>query len=256
MEYIQAKKKLGQNFLKNQYIIENIANSINTEKNDLIIEIGPGMGALTKELKKKNSFLVCYEIDERMMEYLNDLKDDKTKIIYRDFLQADVRDDIKNIPYQNVYVIANIPYYITSPILKKLTKLDIVKKITLLVQKEVAERIISDDNVLAVSLDFYYTKKILFNVAKNNFVPVPKVDSAVISLERKTEILDKYEEAYLKLVKESFSKRRKVLKNNLVNYNFKDIEKVLKELGYNDRVRAEDMNPQDFLTIVKFLERN
>ena len=123
-------------------------------------------------------------------------------------------------------------------------------------QKEVAERIISDDNVLAVSLDFYYTKKILFNVAKNNFVPVPKVDSAVISLERKTEILDKYEEAYLKLVKESFSKRRKVLKNNLVNYNFKDIEKVLKELGYNDRVRAEDMNPQDFLTIVKFLERN
>ena len=94
MEYIQAKKKLGQNFLKNQYIIENIANSINTEKNDLIIEIGPGMGALTKELKKKNSFLVCYEIDERMMEYLNDLKDDKTKIIYRDFLQTEVREDL------------------------------------------------------------------------------------------------------------------------------------------------------------------
>ena len=142
MKELQAKKSLGQNFLKDENVLNKIANSIDTD-NDLIIEIGPGMGALTKKLKNKNSYLIAYEIDERTKEYLLPLEDEKTKIIYKDFLKTDIKEDIKNLDYKynNIYIIANIPYYITTPIIEHIIdeKID-VKAMSLLVQNEVANR--------------------------------------------------------------------------------------------------------------------
>ena len=138
---IKAKKSLGQNFLQDENILKKIANSIKTNTNDLIIEIGPGKGALTKYLKEKKSFLLCYELDQRLKEILKKLEDDRTKIIFKDFLQANILDDSKNFNYENIYIIANIPYYITTPIIKHVINLEKLKSMTLLVQKEVAERL-------------------------------------------------------------------------------------------------------------------
>ena len=121
---MKALKSLGQNFLKDETVLKSIANSITTNKNDLIIEIGPGTGALTKYLTNKGSYLICYEIDTRMKDILKQYKNNKTKIIYQDILKSNIIDDIKNINYENIYIIANIPYYITTPIIKKVMELN------------------------------------------------------------------------------------------------------------------------------------
>ena len=182
MDYmeIKAKKSLGQNFLQDEKKKKNIANSITTKTNDLIIEIGPGKGALTKYLKDKNSFLICYEIDERMKEILKKLEDNKTKIIFNDFLQADIINDSQEFAYENIYIIANIPYYITTPIIKKVIKQEKLKSMTLLVQKEVAERLSAKPGSksygsLTVYLNYYFNINYLFNVSKYAFNPIPKV---------------------------------------------------------------------------------
>ena len=138
---IKAKKSLGQNFLEDEEILKKIANSIETNSDDLIIEIGPGKGALTKYLQAKNSYLLCYEIDTRLKDILNTYQNNKTKIIYQDFLQADISKDAKYYNYNNIYIIANIPYYITTPIIKKAIEIPNLKSMSLLVQKEVANRL-------------------------------------------------------------------------------------------------------------------
>ena len=138
---MNAKKSLGQNFLIDKQIIEKITESIQAKENDLIIEIGPGMGSLTKKLKKKKAFLLCYEIDQDLKVYLNDLIDDKTKIIYQDILSANILNDIKDISYNNLYIVGNLPYYITTPIIKYLINLNLdVKEMIFMVQEEVANR--------------------------------------------------------------------------------------------------------------------
>ena len=121
--FIPAKKSLGQYFLQNENILKKIAESCSTNESDIIIEIGPGKGALTKHLIKKNSYLICYEIDERMKPILDKFNNNKTKIIYQDFLKSDLKNDLKNLKYENIYIIANIPYYITTPIIKHVSKL-------------------------------------------------------------------------------------------------------------------------------------
>ena len=124
---MKAKKSLGQNFLIDNNIINKISYSINAKKDDLIIEIGPGMGALTKQLKKKNATLFCYEIDTDMVPYLTPLEDDKTKVIYGDILKSDILKDIKNINYKKLFVVGNLPYYITTSIIKFLIELNILQ---------------------------------------------------------------------------------------------------------------------------------
>ena len=136
------KKRFGQNFLNDSNILDKIASSINPSSNDLIIEIGPGSGNLTKYLQKHNCYLFCYEIDLSLKEKLDQLKNNKTTILFKDFLETNISEDIKLIPYENIYVVANIPYYITTPIIEKITLSDIhPKSLTLMMQKEVGERI-------------------------------------------------------------------------------------------------------------------
>lgn len=256
MKYIEAKKRYGQNFLKNQDVLQKISNSIDIHEEDLVIEIGPGMGALTEYLSFKKSYLLCYEIDERMKEYLEKYQTEKSQVIFDDFLKRNVVEDIKKYSYQILYVVANIPYYITSPIISKLIELEEKpKEIVLLVQKEVAERIVADCkskeyNAFTLYVDLEYDASLLFLVNRCDFVPAPKVDSAVIHLTRKKEIMVKDKEFYLQFIRDAFQNKRKTLKNNLKDYNWEKINKILVRLGYSENVRAEEIKKSDFYELV------
>lgn len=260
MEYIKAQKKFGQNFLKSKEILSKIASSVEVGENDLIIEIGPGMGALTEYLSLKNSYLVCYEIDKRMDVYLKKYENEKCKIIYGDFLKQNILEDIKDIPYENVYVVANIPYYITSPIISKLIELEVKpKEIVLLVQKEFAQRITAESkhkeyNAFTLYVDLEYDASLLFNVGKEHFTPSPKVDSAVIKLSRKEEIGVQNKEFYLQFLRDAFENKRKTLRNNLKEYDWERINNILGVLGYKENVRAEEISKEDFKTLVNEYE--
>ena len=256
---IKAKKSLGQNFLQDENILKKIANSIKTNTNDLIIEIGPGKGALTKYLKEKKSFLLCYELDQRLKEILKKLEDDRTKIIFKDFLQANILDDSKNFNYENIYIIANIPYYITTPIIKHVINLEKLKSMTLLVQKEVAERLTAKPHnksygSLTVYLNYYFNIHYLFDVSLLCFDPIPKVESAVINFERKRKRLAvKNEELFFKLINDAFSMKRKTLKNNLKAYDWNKIKTILEKNQLSEQIRAEELSLEVFVDLANAL---
>ncbi|CDF11820.1 ribosomal RNA small subunit methyltransferase A [Mycoplasma sp. CAG:776] len=256
---IKAKKSLGQNFLQDENVLKKIANSIKTNEDDLIIEIGPGKGALTKYLQKKNSFLTCYEIDLRMKEILKKFENEKTQIIIQDFLKANIIEDHQKYNYKDIYVIANIPYYITTPIIKHILNQEKIKSMTLLVQKEVAERFTAKPKSkaygsLTVYLNYYFNVTYLFDVSRSAFYPVPNVESAVVKFERKNEKSNlKNEEVFFKLINDSFKMKRKTLKNNLKGYEWDKIKNVLEENNLNENVRAEELSLEIFEEIANIL---
>lgn len=254
---IKAKKKYGQNFLSNKEILQKISDSIEIGQDDLIIEIGPGMGALTDYLVQKGCFVLCYEIDPRMKAYLNFYTSDRFQVIYDDFLKRNIKEDIKTIPYQHVYVISNIPYYITTPILLKLMDLDCFESIVLLVQKEYGERIVAKEksksyNALTLFVDFSYSSEILIKVGKEHFKPMPKVDSVVLKMNKKTAFTS-HKDQYLSFIKACFRNKRKTLKNNLSLETFNAIKTNLQFLGYEENVRAEEITREDYKKIFTFL---
>lgn len=255
MDNIKAKKSLGQNFLQDENVLQKIANSISTTPNDLIIEIGPGKGALTKHLKKKNSNLFCFEIDTRMQNILNPLEDSKTKIIYKDFLTVNILEETKDINYENIYIIANIPYYITTPIIKHVINLEPLKSMTLLVQKEVAKRFSAKPNSkeygsLTVYLNYYFDINYLFDVKNTCFNPIPKVDSAVINFTKKEAPKKVQNEThFFKLIEDAFKMKRKTLKNNLKNYDWPKIETILTKNNLPATIRAEQIPLELWLEI-------
>ncbi len=250
------KKKYGQNFLNDKNIINKIASVAETRKDDLIIEIGPGAGALTEELVKKSKVL-AYEIDRELEETLrNKISNDNFNIIFDDFLNRNIKKDIENIEYNNLYVIANLPYYITTPIINKIIEENIdVSKMVLMVQKEVGERFSAkygsrDYSSITVYLNYYFDIKKEFIVSRNSFYPKPNVDSIIISLTKKEKKYNvKDEEKFFKLVKDSFTQKRKTLRNNLKNYDFKIIEKVLEANNLPLDIRAENIPIEVFIEI-------
>lgn len=256
---MKAKKSLGQNFLIDQKIIEKIISFLNAKEEDLIIEIGPGTGALTKYLKEKNCSIICYELDEDLKPYLNKLEDNKTKVIYNDILKSNIKDDIKNINYNNLYIVGNLPYYITTPIIKYIIDSEIdVKEMIFMVQDEVADRFTalpktSSYGSITLYLKYYYNVEKLFKVSKKCFDPVPKVESAVIKFTKRNDkpAIDK--DKYFKLVNDSFKQKRKTLKNNLNNYDFDNIKQILFKYNLNDNVRAEEISEEIFMDIVNNL---
>lgn len=256
---IKAKKSLGQNFLQDKQILQKIADTIPTDQADLIIEIGPGMGDLTNYLKAKNSYLICYEIDERLQKHLKPLQDNKTKIIFQDFLQADINKDIASWSIKDIYIIANIPYYITTPIIKKAINIEKLKSMTLLVQKEVAQRFTAKPKTkayssLTVFLNYYFDCTYLFDVAKHYFTPTPKVDSAVINFKRKAkQPYVKDQNYFFQLINDAFKMKRKTLKNNLNNYDWQKIENVLHKNNLSPTVRAEELSLSIFIEIANSL---
>ncbi len=254
---IKAKKSLGQNFLQDEKILQQIANSVKTNIDDLIIEIGPGTGALTKYLKQKNSYLLCYEIDTRLKPILAKYENHKTKIIYQDFLKSNIIKDI-SFKYNNIYIIANIPYYITTPIIKHIINLPNLKSVTLLVQKEVAKRLSAKPNTkdygsLTVYLNYYFNINYLFDVKNTSFNPIPKVDSAVINFTTKPKYNLINEEIFFKLINNSFKQKRKTLKNNLKDYNWNQINKILTKYNLPETVRAEQIPIEIYIEIANSL---
>ncbi len=256
---IKAKKSLGQNFLNDQNILKKIADSIPTTENDLIIEIGPGKGALTKYLKLKNSYLICFEIDKRMQDLLVKLEDTKTEIIFEDFMKANIEEKIKDYSFDNLYIIANIPYYITTPIIKKALTINKLESMTLLVQKEVAGRFSAKPGSKAygsitVYLNYYFNIEYLFDVKNTCFTPKPKVDSAVIKFTKRTNNKKvKNEELLFKLINDSFKLKRKTLKNNLKTYNWSKINEILEKNNFKENVRAEEISLDIFIDIANNL---
>lgn len=248
------KKSLGQNFLKDKNIIKKIADSINPTEEDLIIEIGPGAGALTKELVKKKSEVICFEIDTRLKEILEQINSEKLTIIYKDFLSIKINEYIDQNKYKNLYFVGNLPYYITTAIINKIVKESNPYEITIMVQKEVADRFSAkpktkDYSSISIFLQYNFDIERVCNVSKTCFEPVPKVDSSVIKFKRNKKISANDEEKFYKLIKDSFTQKRKNLKNNLKGYDLNKIQMILKKYDKDLTARAEQLSIEEFIDI-------
>ena len=186
-------KNYGQNFISDENLINRIVDSANIDKDTLVIEIGPGGGALTELLVPLAKHALLYEADNRLESYLNNLLKNESnyQIIIGDFLKANVVNDINNFSYEKLYVVANLPYYITTPIIMKFIEEEVFPdKFVVMVQKEVAYRLSakvgsSDYGSLTVLLNYYYDIKRLFDVSRNCFTPKPNVDSSIIEMKLK-----------------------------------------------------------------------
>ena len=257
------KKKFGQNFLLDQNILNNIVALGNITKETLVIEIGVGAAALTKKLSEKAKIVVGYEIDTTLKEPLSLILENynNVDIIYDDFLNRDITEDIKKYNYKNIMVVANLPYYITTPIITKFIeeKID-VEKIIVMVQNEVADRFSAipgtkSYNSLTIFLNYYFDIKKAFIVSRNVFYPKPNVDSAIVIFEKKDKkTMVKNEDMFFKLVRDAFVQKRKTLKNNLKGYDLEKIEKILNSFGKDINCRAENITINEFAEISNNLD--
>lgn len=245
------KKKYGQNFINDKNILKKIADYADINKNELVIEIGAGSGNLTEILIEQTNNLISYEIDKELIPFLQNKFGDKVNFIFADFMKRDIKLDVNNQP---VKVVANLPYYITTPIIMKLIEEQIkINSMTIMVQKEVQERFMAKPktksyNALSVILQYYFDIKVAFNVNRKSFYPVPNVDSVVINLvSREKPPIDEIK--FINFVKQAFSQKRKQLKNNLDEVIFKNIEPFLVKKGYKSTVRAEEISVQDFIDL-------
>ena len=264
--HIKANKNLGQNFLIDEQVIEKIVNASDIKKEDCIIEIGPGLGTLTKELLEKAGKVISVELDKKMITILKDrfALYDNFELINNDVLQVDLKNIIsteKEKGFKNIKVVANLPYYITTTIIMKLLeeKLDL-ESITVMVQKEVADRLIaipSDKETGAITYSVYYYAKgeEILEVQKTSFIPEPEVTSKVIKLNIRKEpaVKVKSPEVMFRIIKCAFMQRRKTLLNALVNtkvfLNKDEGIKILKKIGLREDVRAEKLKIEDFAKI-------
>lgn len=258
------KKKFGQNFLKDSNITEAIANAVDYKKKNLVIEIGPGAGALTKKLLSKVDFAILYEIDNSLEDILKEELQEYNnyELIFGDFLDRDVKEDLKKYNYDNLYIVANLPYYVTTPIISKIIEDELdVNEIVIMIQKEVADRLSAkvgtkEYGQLTVFLNYFFDIKKLFNVSRNCFVPKPNVDSAVIKMIKKENI------EYLKdikffnrLVKDSFKFKRKTMRNNLNGYDLDIVNSVLNKYGFDISCRSEVIPYNIFVEIANELTK-
>lgn len=269
---IHANKKLGQNFLIDENAVNKIVENAKISKCDLVIEIGPGLGTLTSRLLEKAGKVISVELDKNVLEILNDRFKlyNNFELINQDILKTDLKSLIKNNlnnQITNCKVVANLPYYITTPIIMKLLeeKLDLTS-ITVMVQKEVAERLTAipgkDKEAGAITYGIYYYSdaRIVLNVPKSSFIPSPEVDSAVITLNilKSPRIKIDNEDNLFKIIKSAFSQKRKTLVNVLVNNKLcnskEQAENILIELGLSQKVRGEELSLQDFADLSKKLQ--
>lgn len=252
------KKSLGQNFLTDRNVIHKIVDSACIDKDTLVIEVGPGGGALSCEIVPVCNEAILYEADSRLEENLRKLLKNYTNysLIIDDFLKRDLKNDLRDYSYSKLYLVANLPYYITTPIIMKFIDEDVLPdKIVVMIQKEVAERFSAtvgsrDYGSLTVFLNYYYNIKKLFDVSRNCFQPRPNVDSAVVMMNlNKDRLYVKDIEFFKQLVKSSFSFKRKTIRNNLKIYNLDVVEEVLKRYGFDLSVRAEQLSLDVFVEL-------
>lgn len=268
---IQANKSLGQNFLIDDCVIEKIIESSNIEKEDLIIEIGPGLGVLTERLLKKSNNVVVIELDKKMIEILQNrfCLNRNLEIINDDVLKVDLEKLIKNKKEQTninkVKIVANLPYYISTPIIMKLLENRLeISEIIVMVQKEVAQRLGAETGkreagAITYAVEYYAQATPIIDVPKESFIPSPKVESQVIKLEvrqnPKIEVED--EKLLFNIIQKSFMQRRKTLSNALINNKILDskekVEKMFKTLEIPSNVRGENLTLEEFGKIVNYV---
>ena len=267
---ISANKSLGQNFLIDDNVVKAIVDAANVSDEDLIIEIGPGLGTLTNELLQRAKKVIAIELDTRMIKILEDRFSlyNNLEIINEDVLKVDLNTIIKNEKENNgiksAKIVANLPYYITTPIIMKLLEENSdFESITVMIQKEVADRLCEVpggklSGAITYSV-YYYAEAIeVLKVPNDSFIPAPEVDSEVINLKiRKEPPVQADEKKLFKIIKYAFMQRRKTLTNALSKCDlFKDKEQlktILNELGINEKVRGEELTLQEFADIVNLL---
>ena len=271
---IKANKSLGQNFLINSEVVESIVNSSEISEDDMVIEIGPGLGTLTKYLLEKAGKVLCIELDTRMIKILEDRFNvyENFEVINQDVLKVNlneiIKENKKDGKIKNVKVVANLPYYITTPIIMKLLedKLDI-KSITVMIQKEVADRLIEipggkETGAITYSVYYYCESEKIMEVPNSSFIPEPEVTSEVIKMTLRKEPVVKLENPNLMfmIIKSAFMQRRKTLLNALTNtkvfLNKEEGVQILKQLNLEENIRAEKLTIEDFSNIAKSICEN
>lgn len=261
MERFRHKKSLGQNFLNDKNILNKILVGTCIDPNSLIIEIGPGSGALTEKLIETNNNVLAFEIDTRLDIYLNKLEEKYSnfRVIYTDFLKANINEYLSKYEYSKLYVVANIPYYITSAIINKVIDKLRPDCFTIMIQKEVGSRLMAkpntrDYNSLSLYCQFYYDISKICDVSKNCFIPKPDVDSVVLKFNKndnKFKVADENE--FFSLVKSAFKQKRKNLRNNLKQYDLNKIDTFLNSICKNLSYRAEQLSLDEFVSLYNFL---
>ncbi len=253
---ISANKALGQNFLVEKEIAEYIVDSANINENSVVIEIGPGLGALTEYLVLKANRVIAFEIDKQMVNILNDtFKCDNLEIICKDFSRVDLKELLESYCDKEICIISNLPYYITSKLLNKILVNDYkIKVMIAMMQKEVGLKLIKPENKeinpLTIILDYQYKTSIVKYVSKNSYLPRPNIDSIVLKFEK---IVPEHKVNFKTLYtvcEAMFQARRKTISNNLKELISN--EKLL-ELGIDPCTRGENLSMDDILKICDYL---
>lgn len=265
----KIKKKYGQNFLTDRSVLDRIVDAAGITQKDAVIEIGPGLGALTELLCEQAGFVLAYEIDEELLPILQKNLEGFTnyQVICKDILKADIEKDISLYlkDFENIYVVANLPYYITTPILTGLLSKSLpIKRYVMMMQLEVANRICGtpatkDYNALSVWVEYKAKAVKVMKVPKTVFIPSPNVDSAVVRFDvyHPLPIQADNETVFYNLIRNCFAQRRKTLSNNLNSFYDKEVIKnMLKELNISPTVRAETLELKEFVSMSNYLTQN
>ncbi len=258
-------KKFGQNFIYDKNLLNAIIEQSGINSEDEVLEIGPGAGTLTKVIAQKAKKVVSYEIDTNLKPVLaENLKDvTNAKIIFQDALKTDLNEIESN--FTNEYtLIANLPYYITTPLIFKFLKSERVKSMCIMVQKEVGQRLIATNKdkeygAISAILDFYGAVKILRQVPRHMFTPVPNVDSCVVQINIKRNKNNANADLYEKIIKSAFANRRKTLANNLSNdFNVtkQQVYDFLKQLSLPEQIRGDALTTMNFVQITNIFDKN
>ena len=265
---ISAQKRYGQNFLIDTNILEKIVRSAGITKDDTVLEIGPGIGTLTQHIALAAGKVICVEIDSKMIPVLEyTLSEfDNVTVINEDILKADIKGILAEHGAKSAKVVANLPYYITTPIIMELLEKDLpIESITVMIQKEVAERMqvgpgSKDYGALSLAVAFYSDAEVKMTVSPNCFIPRPNVDSAVIRLDKlkepKVSVNSKSE--MFRIIKGAFEQRRKTLTNALSHSSAyktdkKKIEDALTQMGKNINIRGEELTLEEFAVLSDIL---
>ena len=265
---IVANKRYGQNFLIDDNILQGIISSADITDEDLVIEIGPGLGNLTEYILNTAKYGLLVEIDPKMIAVLEDRFKDKTNytLLNEDILKVDIDNLVKkikaenNMEFKSVKVVANLPYYITTPIIFQLLEdSNCIESITVMVQKEVAERMTADSHskeygILTIMVDYFSNANIDIIVPNSSFIPEPGVTSAVITLKKSRKYKVNNEKVFFELVHKAFAQRRKKMTNSLSSNNFnnmskEDIEKLFTDCNLKLTTRAEELETIDFINL-------
>ena len=268
---IKANKSLGQNFLIDDNVVEGIVDAGNISNEDLVIEIGPGLGTLTKPLLERAGKVISIELDKRMVKILEDRFSlyNNFELIQKDVLKVDLKELIernkKEGHLKNAKIVANLPYYITTPIIMKLLEEELdLDSITVMIQKEVADRLIAipgdkETGAITYSIYYYSEAEAILEVPNDSFIPEPEVTSKVIKLNiRKNPPRDvRNKEVMFRIIKCAFMKRRKTLLNALTNakvfINKEEGIRILNKLNLDENVRAEKLKIEDFANITNII---